>query len=1241
MPAEIPWTDEQRDAITATGSGLLVSAAAGSGKTAVLAERCIHLICDAEEKCDITQLLVVTFTEAATAQMKERISHRLAQRMNHSQGADFIRLRRQQMLIDQAHISTLHGFCMRLIRQHFHRLELDPTLRVLDADEAALLRAETVRQLFMDRYEAGDVAFAHLLESYGDGRDERLTDLVLSAHAIMESLVDPKQWRKEALDRITEAAELPLHESRLGREYLQLIRENLNAVAALAARNAILIPPTFPDYLQCLQDIVATIDGYKTTLDTLGYDTLVAASADYSKQKLKGYSETLPGKQQAKAAADQARQAMEDLRHLLSFSSDHWRTGLGAISADARTFLDIVEDFSTRYQSEKSKLRGLDFTDQERMALRLLEHPEITRWCHTRFKHVLVDEYQDINQVQETILLRASREGQLNLSPSASLDQRTVEEMSPDTPQPEPLNGASSNLFCVGDVKQSIYRFRTADPRRFLEKSKRFSGGNKIGRVIHLKANFRSRAPLLQAINGVFEILMTEKNAEIEYDLAHRLVPGADFPPADNGNEIFTGAPVELHILDKEKQGSSDDDAEPLERIQQEAMLIVQQIRKLIPSPQAPGKYVYDKGSGSGGYRPIKYSDMVILLRATAHKADEIAEVLRSQNIPVHCDRGGGFFESLEIQDMLALLNLLDNQQQDVPLAAVLRSPLVGTSADALAQIRVAFPRQRFHRAVKLYAEQKKDAIADRLNDFFHNLADWRQLAQRRPLADVVWTIYRQTGYLTFCAGLQDGPQRQANLLQLHRRCKQFGQFSRGLYHFLRFIDELRRQQDTARPPLTVSDRNAVRIMTIHASKGLEFPIVFLPDLGKQHNCSDARGNILVHRDEFLGMMVADHAKQIRYPSLSHVLVRKNITRESLAEELRLLYVAMTRAKEHLILIGTDTHAHVEACDEQWNSHSGPLPIEYFSNGRTMLDWLLPAAAMLKGGNKNAIAVIKHDLTTIASWSQQPAAHTLNARQKLLANWSPLSSEGRTPAEPDDTATRIIQSLSYQYPHAGLTALAATRSVSSLSKQGRFQPIVPDSPDPADNPAPLRLPRQLIPGATPPAAEIGVATHLVLQYLDFSSASDQPSITRQIDSMVTRRLLTAEQRLWVDIDSILWLLSTEAGIMLRQYSGKILRELPIYTACDPVKFDPTITSIDPADRVMLRGRLDAAIPTSDGLVLVDYKTDHISQDQVSGRTELYTEQLKLYREALTRITGTPVNRSFLAFLTPRQLQRID
>jgi ATP-dependent helicase/nuclease subunit A len=1231
-PPTRDWTPEQLLGITTTGRSLLVSAAAGSGKTSVLAERCAHLVCDASPHCDVDDLLVVTFTEVAAAEMKSRITGAIRDRATAQPGG---RLAHQLALVDQAQVSTLHAFCARLLRRHFHLVDLDPGFSVLEPDEARLLRREVARELFDARYEldeAGD--FHRLIDAYGEGDDDRVLRQILHAHELLTSVVNPAGWLKHARGRIAEAAHAPLEESELGIELLNSVREGLAAVRHRcddAVRQ--LRGLGFGQYADYLKDIGATLGYWDSAFADGGIDALAEVVKDADWPRLPTVRGEVPNKELAKSLVDAVRNDAKsgEWRDRLRFSVAQWQEGLTRVLPHAEIFLKLVEDFSAAYQRAKRASHVLDFADLERFALQALRDPDeetlrptpAARAFHRRFAHVLVDEYQDINEVQDAILTLISRE--------------CVKD--------EP--GVIPNFFCVGDVKQSIYRFRLAEPRRFLDRQEdyRMPGGH--GQVIDLQANFRSRDPLLEAINSVFHRLMTRQAADIEYDETQRLHGRAGYPPA-SGPSHFPGAPIDLHLLpqrlpdagEESSESSDDGDDQELDRTAREAILVANEIRRLLGRDGAAPMQVMERDDAGGMRpRPIGPRDIVILLRSMKFKAGQFAQVLRGFGIPVHSDSGGDFFQATEVRDMLALLSLLDNRRQDIPLAAVLRSPLgrLPKAETELAKIRLAYPSESiaFHEAAIRYADEKSgDPLAAKLSEFIARLSTWRDAAQRRPLAEVIWSIYHQTGYLAFVAGLRNGEQRVANLMELYQRAGQFGRFQeRGLSRFLRFLGQLEEESDFTQPSLASHAEDAVRIMSIHRSKGLEFPVVILPDLGKAINLQDCRGSILLDRSAGLGMAVVDEEKQCRYPSLAQSIVQARLRQQSLAEELRVLYVAMTRAREHLILVGTCEEKTSEKWESLWRGHTGPMPADMVLGVRSMLDWIGPASVATTGESHEVFRTIRHAPEQVAQWrSPAEARQTLTPAQIAMARLDPLPE----PPASSEEALRAIDRVAFEYKFAQYSALPGSRSVTGLHK-------APPGSEPREGAATLAptrsalaRPRFLLEAAIPSAADRGTATHLALEYLNFAGPCDHESVAAEIAHMTEKRLMNPAQAKMVDVGAIVWLMQSEAGNILRRTGGAVRREIPVNFPAD-APIAPGETAPDPLDRTMVRGRLDVLVTGPEGATILDYKTDDVSAATVPLRAQTYRPQLLAYRDAIEKITGMPVTRIWLVFLSPRVL----
>ena len=1211
QPSTRTWTLEQDKAITTVGNSLLVSAAAGSGKTSVLAERCVHLLCRADPCCEVSDLLVVTFTEAAAAEMKGRIAVSLAK---HHAGTPGENTARHLSLLDRASIGTLHGFCARVLRQNFHALGIDPDFRILDPDEAELLKLDVARELFDQRYDNPEATdFRRMIDCYADGKDERLITQMIRASNTLCSVVDPDAWLNDARDRINAAIDLPMDKSVLGMEYSKIIHRDLNAIfnECKAAADALKAMGNFDPYVQYLRDLWLILKGWLAEFDKRGLDGLARRAEQDEMPKLPRVSSLVEGKDVAKSRVDLVRRAMRTgvWRKNLLFTTDQWKEGLDQTMPHVEVFLDLVAEFGKKYDRAKDEQGTLDFSDLERFTLRCLcvdgdatKPSQIARQYQRIYQHVLVDEYQDINPVQDAILSLVSREC---LAHSEKV---------------------ATNLFCVGDVKQSIYRFRLAEAAQFLKRRSEYLQPQSHGKVIDLQKNFRSRAPLLTAINTTFEKLMTRQAAELDYDASQRLDPGKTFANFANG---FIGAPVELHLLPKDLSSAArtDDGEEPLDRSEREAILLGRRILELMGRTGKPAMQISDGDTS----RPIRLGDIVILLRSMKFKADQFAAVLRGMDIPVHAESATGYFEATEVNDVLSLLQVLDNQRQDIPLAALLRSPLSGlqNAETNLAKIRLAYqgsPPVPFHLAVQRYADEQQDEVAKFLTGFRAQLEMWRQQIRQQPVAEMLWSLYEQTGYLAYVAGLAGGEQRQANLIELHDRARQFSAFERqGLGRFLRFLEKIKKEIDSGQASIASEADDVVRIMSIHRSKGQEFPVVLLPDLGKTINMQDTQGSILLDRQMGLGLQVVDDVRQIRYPSLASAVVQQQLRQQTLAEELRVLYVAMTRAREHLILAGTCVESMGNRWAQQWAAHKGPIPAETVLSARTPLDWLGPVAAIAP----DQIAIMQHAAEEFASQSvQQTIAGEMTATQSAVMHGQPLSPPPAIPAE----ASAVIDSLGWEYPFAAVADVAATASVTSLVKKNVASSGAPVPSKSLDRQ--LRQPVFLAGESQVDAAEIGTATHVVLEHFDFSRIGDPHTLEKQIDQLVETRRLTRELANEVDREAIEWFLASDVGQLLGRQALQLKREVPIYYA------NPS-GAPDVMDQQMVRGRIDLLVPRDGGWLIVDYKTDRVIGPALEERAAMYAGQLDIYCKAVRQLTGNAKVKAAVVFLYARAIREME
>ena len=1201
MSKPIDWTSEQRHAIETTGKSLIVSAAAGSGKTAVLAQRCVELIVTggtSGEPCSVEELLVVTFTNAAARQMRERIGKRLHEALdvaldarNHEL-AD--RLQHEIDLLPRAAIGTLHSFAGQIIRQHFHRLDLDPAVITLDAGEARLLKRRAMRDLFDHAYDGPDAEdFARLVDHYAGGWDDGFESLLRSGYELLTSEVDPATWKRQAIEQLEAAATRPLPDSVLGRAFLDQIKLAAGPIASMATatRRAVEAASDDPKLDKLKTWSLGRCDAANQLMEAIDAGDFIAAA-----QTLENPG-TRPSPRGAIAGLDEIKDAVvplndalksDKLQQLFARDTKQLQTDLAKTIEPARQVLALIDRFDAIYQTLKADARAMDFSDLERFAMRLLD-TEVAEQYRRQFRHVLVDEFQDINPLQHALLTRLSR-----------CD-----------------DGEPTNQFCVGDVKQSIYRFRLAEPKMFLDAL------DSLGRWrerINLQQNFRSRPPLLAAINAAFLALLRDTDTvEIDYADDHELIPGSTYEPA--GESGFDGAPIEITVLDKAASDGEESAAE-LERVEREAVYIAHTIDRW----RGEGRTVVDEGV----VRPMRLGDIAILLRSAQHRATDIARVLRGRDLACQTQIGSGFFESREIIDVLSLLRLLDNARQDIPLAAVLRSPLVTlpNAADVMMRARMSDRDVSFADAVATFAAEDRS-----LAGAMEQIAVWRERAARQSMADLLWDIFDDTSLLTYVLGLPDGEQRRANLLSLHELAGRFDhQRGQGLAGFIAELDAMESEGELKLPHVPGEGEDAVQIMTIHASKGLEFPIVFLADLGKKHNTQGESGAIVFDRELGVAMDVVDEPREIRYPSLASHVMQAHLHRKSLAEELRVLYVAMTRAKEHLVCVGTVDKFETEASAVAKAASVGEMiaPADVLAAPHP-LRWLLLSAVVTPA------AFVVSDVAA-ASMDEQIRGDAVPMAESVvtLGTFDVLS---EVPAD-------VRRRLNFVYAHPAATKLPAARGVASLSEADATTHAI-DLPRPTCVAGPSR----------PEAAAIGTATHVLLAKLDWSRAGDVEAVKLQADQLVEGGHIRREEARALDLEAVVWAAASEIGDAIRAAGDEARWEWPVRTTALPRDLPTSLLDelgIDPADvkdsgdRVLVRGVVDLLLPTPGGLWIVDFKTDRppwkASPQELetwsAAKQERYGVQLDWYGRAMSGATGLPVGRAQLVLLGARQMAEV-
>ncbi len=1247
-PTDSRWTDDQWTAIQADGANILVAAAAGSGKTAVLVERIIRKIAS---EIDVDRLLVATFTKAAAAEMKERISKALELRL--AQNPSSAHLRKQLALMNRASITTLHSFCLEVIRRYYPLIQLDPGFRVANETESELLRLEVLDDLFEEKYQAAESEglFLQLVDYFGgeDG-DEELYKLVQQIFQFSQSHPWPDYWLMETASSFVIANAEMLEQSDWLLQLKAAVQLAIEGASALLAQAlAVASENGGPEeYAQMLLVEYNAVQELAHTCMDWSWDELSAAvfRIQFGRLKpVKGEHVDAELKEQCKQLRDAAKDQISKIKsEWFGRSLADYAAELNELSPYMRGLSLLVTEFGSKYELAKRKKGLLDYGDLEHYCLRILRAPGSTPE-HTepsaaaseyrqQFEEILLDEYQDTNMVQEAIVELISRPG-------------------------------SGNRFMVGDVKQSIYRFRLAEPKLFLHKYKSYQTYRQeenlvaAGTKIDLARNFRSRREVIEGANFIFRSIMRENVAEMNYDKQAELVCGAAFNESVGQNYAIESIIIEKQAKEQEAGNDrlfgaeeSDEDtgitqaeresAEELHTAQLEARAVAAKLTELTQSG-------FSVQSSEGKQKPFQWRDCVILLRSASLWAPVFIDELRAQGIPAYAELSSGYFDAVEVETMLSLLAVIDNPYQDIPLAAVLKSPIFGLTAEQLAQIRIVNKNGAYYDAVLEMAGMlgKTDQLGLKLALFLDRLDRWREEARQGALADLIWLIYRETGYFDFVSGLPGGVQRQANLRALHDRARQYEATSlRGLFRFLRFIQRMRESGgDLGTASALGEGENVVRIMTIHKSKGLEFPIVFVCGTGKQFNQQDLRGSFFLHKTLGFGPRVVDQQLRISYPSLPSIAIKAAQQMELLAEEMRVLYVALTRPKEKLYLMGTVNNGEKKLLEWQ----RGMLTDYRIASARSFLDWLGPLIANSLSDQVHAglqwTGSIVHSSLFVqeAATAQEPEQESGEREDRLLAvqNLALLDIANNSELETE---------LNWQYRYEAASRIAAKTSVSEMKRQyeeeeeaasfDSFSEAVysknkaintEDDNQPEDGPAyTLHLTRPLFmeeKKMTP--AERGSAYHAFMQHLTFHNGlSPDPQLV--LNDMLDKRLLTPAQAEAIQLASIQQFLNSELAIRMAA-ANWLYKEVPFSCMLPVARVYPAQEFANLNEQIMIQGIIDCLFEDGQGIVLVDYKTDRIWNRQWQQAAERHRFQIELYAEAIEKVLKKPILQRFVFF----------
>ncbi len=1253
----VSWTPEQRQAIDLSGKNILVSAAAGSGKTAVLVERILRIVTDPEHPVDVDRLLVVTFTRAAASEMKDRIGKALEERLQAE--PDNEHLQKQGILLHHAQISTIHGFCTYVIQNYFHRISLDPGYRIAEDSELTMMKREVLGELLEEEYTEPDEAFLSFVEAFAPGRNDRaVEDLILRLYEFSVSDPDPKGWLQQCRAVYEIDSEEKLADSQWlkdscqeGRMLLKDTRDRIRETLELAmdpAGPSAYIPQIEAD-LSMTEELLA-----KETYEDLVHGFAGLKHPALSRKKMEGVKEEL--KEQVKSSRDAYKDTLKKIKEqYFAIPVPVILEELKVCRPHAEELVRLTGLFSDAFAERKRKNNVLDFSDLEHFALEiLLEKEEIqdasgsaqVQWKRTaaarelsqQYHEIMIDEYQDSNFVQEALLRAVSGEEE-----------------------------GRFNRFMVGDIKQSIYGFRQARPELFLEKYHTY-GSEENSVRIDLKENFRSRGQVLTTANALFQRMMVPALGGIEYDDAAALHQGFAYPEPPGG-----GCETEVLLLDK-KDPDLEDVKLKEDLIEMEALVVAGRIRELMQTAS-----VYDRKTDQ--FRPAMYRDFAILLRSFTGRAEVFLRVLKNEGIPSFAVSKTGYFSTIEVSTVVNYLRLLDNPRQDIPYAAVLRSPIAGLTDEELAWMRSAVPEGGFCEIVPLLAgadasvslnlpEPMPAGLKEKLQKFLGQLEEFRESVPCLPVHELITKVLEKTGYRDLAGSLPMGEQRQANLNLLVEKAVDFENTSyHGLFQFLRYLDQMEKNQiDFGEVNLYGETADAVGIMTIHKSKGLEYPFVFVSCLGDKFSTMDTKAGVIFHSELGLGMNYVDPEKRVRHNTMIRRMVGQRIHLEMLAEELRVLYVALTRAKEKLILTAAvdNLEKRVKECGQTSSLQDETLPYGRLAAAASYLDWLLPVLSQTEGfrnvyelfpGTAHPAPCIDAPVQVRV---QTPAAMTLDKIQESMereALHQKLITIGSSPdtVYQEEVHAFLKKKDGWKYPWKYRMNLPSVMSVSELKKQRPSQSVeelyaaeadlaaeeravyqYEESPEEEEEvylPAFMREAETVSTGAFR-----GTAYHRFLECVDYSRMPEEPGpvlsafVKEQVEEMIQGRKLEKEEAVCLELSDLTAFLSGDLGQRMRKadLEGRLLREKPFLMELPAVELNPEWNI---PERVLVRGVIDACFEEDGEYVIVDYKTDKVYTRNGSDLVRKYEKQLAFYQKALEQGTGMPVKERIIYSVT--------
>lgn len=1216
--AEVKWTNEQLQAIQEKDSNILVAAAAGSGKTAVLVERIIHKIID--EQMDIDKILVVTFTNAAASEMRERILEAIYKKLE--ENPENVHLQRQIILLNKASICTIHSFCLDVIHNHFYEIDLPSNFKIADTAEIDLLKQEVLDDLFEQKYTENDKDFIELLENYTNYRgDEALQELVLKIYKFIQSSPFPIKWLQEKLE-LLKIEDKDISQTIWGKLIIQAveddIQESIMQLETVKSKMAL-----YPEMTKFYQKICEDLIIIKDLQNYNSWDELYIKLLNFNFSKWpvdKKVTNDL--KEDSKEIRDKVKKHIkEKTAKLLSCSQEQAVKDLKIITPILEKLANLVTEFTKNFAEKKKEKNCIDFNDIEHFALKILldenNNPtEVAKKYKEKFEEIAIDEYQDSNLVQEAILTSISK---------------------------------GNNIFMVGDVKQSIYKFRQARPELFLQKYDEYKNKEEKTQEDNLKIqlfrNFRSRQNILNITNLVFESIMSKELGDINYNENEYLNYGANYPEPE---EIKNYAGIaELDIIDLKEDESitafeGEEDEEEQEKVEDdvlEAKFVANKIQELLNSDYM----VFDKKQG---YRKIRPKDIVILLRATSNLSPIYEKELSDLELPVFSDTSGTYLDTVEIQTILSVLKIIDNPLQDIPLVVVLRSSICNFTDNDLITIRLTDRNCNFYEALIKTRIICDGDLKDKIESFLEKLEKWKSISQYMPLDEFIWQIYLDTGYYQYVGLLPNGAMRQANLKTLFEKAKQYEKASfKGLFNFIQFIDKLKKQNgDLASAKLIGENEDVIRIMSIHKSKGLEFPVVFLCNSHKKFNMQDLNDNILLHQDIGFGPTIMDATRKIKYSSIAKDAIKLKMKQETLSEEQRILYVALTRAKEKLYITGRskDFTKYVQDKNkvlEMYESENIKLDAKLMKKANSYLDWIMYVYLF----NQGRIIILKgesyklSDIITLNVSNKKDLLKTL-AKEEVVEQIDLKEKIGQILKNKSDEENKkseqaLKELLEWKYDYIVDTTLPTKSSVTKIKQEKiKLEEILKGIESEEVEYKKSYTPKFMQEDKKISNAEKGTLVHLCIQRLDERKDYELKDIQNMILNLVEKEIITKNEADAIDVNLIYQYTKSQLFEELRQ-AKEVHKEQPFYINI-PAK-DVVSEAENSKKNILVQGIIDLYyIDKNDNLVLIDFKTDYISNEPNAKEKilEKYKVQLEIYKTALEQALGRKVNKTAICLV---------